>query len=108
MTDKLLLARLSFATMRHRHEEICDTYKKILHWIFQTLKDEKRPWGNFVDWLLTDSALCWINGKAGSGKSTLVRYVYGNKETRDRLDFWSNGAELHVANFFFWNSGSVE
>lgn len=43
--------------------------------------------------------------KAGSGKSTLMKFAFREKRTIALLEKWSNGRQLHIANFFFWNSG---
>lgn len=50
----------------------------------------------------------WIYGKAGSGKSTLMRYLFDNPRTLDDLRLWSGDMPLEIAAFFFWNSGTTE
>ncbi|KAL3419726.1 hypothetical protein PVAG01_08224 [Phlyctema vagabunda] len=50
----------------------------------------------------------WINGKAGSGKSTLMKYIQCQNATVEALKTWANGKELVVASFFFWRAGSSE
>ena len=76
MVENHLLQSLRFPTMRHRHEEIKETYKKTFQWIFQTPSDRVQPWSNFVEWLREGNHVYWVNGKAGSGKSTLMRYCF--------------------------------
>jgi len=49
-----------------------------------------------------------MNGKAGSGKSTLMRYVIENRMTNDHLDIWSGTEALVTGAFFFWSSGTEE
>jgi hypothetical protein len=48
-----------------------------------------------------------IQGKAASGKSTLMRFIYQNSLTRQNLNLWSGYSQLVVASFF-WNSGIPE
>ncbi|CAO2648136.1 Nn.00g090580.m01.CDS01 [Neocucurbitaria sp. VM-36] len=50
--------------------------------------------------------LCWITGKPGSGKSTLMKLIVMNLRTRQHLDIWSREQPLIIASFYFWNSGS--
>ena len=54
---------------------------------------------SFRDWLKDSKPVFWIQGKAGSGKSTLMDYV----STSDQL-FWFSGsprAEWTIVRFFF-------
>ncbi|KAG8530111.1 uncharacterized protein KY384_005593 [Bacidia gigantensis] len=63
-------------------------------------------WDNFSDWLKTGHSVYWINGKAGSGKSTLMNYIHENQGKDILLKQWSGGERLLLtAAFFFWNAG---
>jgi len=48
----------------------------------------------------------WVSGKAGSGKSTLIKFLYDNPRTISELKQWSKDTDLVTAGFFFWNSGT--
>jgi hypothetical protein len=48
-----------------------------------------------------------MGGKAGSGKSTLMKYVHADKRTREALRTWAGERKLVTASFFFWNIGSA-
>ncbi|KAM0796206.1 hypothetical protein BDR22DRAFT_893539 [Usnea florida] len=65
------------------------------------------PW-NFVEWLRHDNGIFWVNGKAGSGKSTLMKYTYNDTTTSQFLSQWSGEKPVPVASFCFWNSGTQE
>jgi hypothetical protein len=112
--DKLLLYSLKFPTMYHRQEEIKEAHQKTCSWIFCSPEIEKgsgcntRPWGNFSQWLRHGNGVYWINGKAGSGKSTLMRYISQCSETRQLLKIWAGSGTVHLAGFYFWNSGAVD
>ncbi|KAE9371246.1 hypothetical protein N431DRAFT_558808 [Stipitochalara longipes BDJ] len=69
---------------------------------------EDLPWSDFAKWLKSGQGIYWINGKAGSGKSTLMRYVYDHERTRGLLKDWSGEIPLTIASFFFWNSGTPD
>jgi hypothetical protein len=49
----------------------------------------------------------FINGKAGSGKSTLMRFVQDHQTTRDLLGEWAGSKRLAVSHFYFWNLGTI-
>lgn len=106
--NESLLCSLRFPTMRNRHEEISEAHQRTFSWIFQPPQENTRPWNDFPDWLRGNADIYWINGKSGSGKSTLMRYIYDNPKTSEYLKSWAGYAELDVASFFFWNSGSIE
>jgi hypothetical protein len=108
-----LLDALKFPTMSHRHVEIAEAHQGTFSWIFAEPRsvdsgsgNRARPWSSYVQWLLEGSGIYWINGKAGSGKSTLMRYISGHPHTRQSLSHWSPNADLQVASFYFWNSGT--
>ena len=68
--DKVL-SSLSFPSMYARQEAIHDVYPDTYQWIYDSTNEALRPWSNFVEWLKAGNEIYWINGKAGSGKSTV-------------------------------------
>lgn len=48
-----------------------------------------------------------MNGKPGSGKSTLMSYLTDHKRTVRALERWANGSDLLIPSFFFWNPGTT-
>ncbi|KAK4948908.1 hypothetical protein LTR10_012281 [Elasticomyces elasticus] len=57
-------------------------------------------------WLKSDDSLFWVTGKAGSGKSTLMKYLASSKQTVALLKDWSNGSRVCVVDVYFWYPGS--
>ncbi|KAK5705567.1 hypothetical protein LTR97_002686 [Elasticomyces elasticus] len=53
-----------------------------------------------------ESGIFWIAGKAGAGKSTLMRYLYEHHFTTAGLERWSNGGTLISSRHFFWRAGT--
>jgi len=107
---KWVLDSLGFAAMRNRQEEVAEAYHTTFEWIFQSLAEDTHhlPWTNFAQWLRQGDGIYWVNGKAGSGKSTLMKYIYNDNRTSQLLSQWSDSLPVLVATFFFWNSGSPE
>ena len=64
-------------------------------------------WDSFVQWLKEGSGIYWINGKAGSGKSTLMNYICQDDRTTDLLRTWSGTQGVFTPKFFFWNAGTT-
>ena len=116
LLQDVFLEALSFTSMEDRKEEVSEAHLKTFEWIFSGEdKNEPqrigfKPGSNFVQWLKSNDRgnIYWINGKAGSGKSTLMRFVYDHKRTRENLQSWAGASQLTMAGFFFWTSGSVE
>ena len=109
--DELVLRGLEFATMNNRYEAVTEAYFKTLEWVFEENQEEEfssHPWSSFVEWLREGSGIYWINGKAGSGKSTLMRFIHDNAHTQELLRSWAGATPLTTASYFFWNSGTVE
>jgi hypothetical protein len=104
-----ILNSLRFSEMPARHIEIPPAYAQTNRWILEE--------GNslFRAWLMGGSGVFWINGKAGSGKSTLMKFLVDSKLTQVLLEDWGGFSQdtpneeknrrLMVASHFFWKSG---
>jgi type II secretory ATPase GspE/PulE/Tfp pilus assembly ATPase PilB-like protein len=103
-----LLQSLRFPTMGNRYVEISEAHRQTFRWVFEDPLPLNCGWSNFADWLENGHGVYWINGKAGSGKSTLMRYIFDSETTRWHLRKWATDLEPGIAGFFFWNSGSLE
>jgi hypothetical protein len=112
--NNALLHLLHFPTMTYREQEIAEAHQRTFSWIFYDQEGDSqispsqchRPWSNFVKWLREDGGIYWINGKAGSGKSTLMRFIVQSRETQLHLRHWAMDSDLQVLSFYFWNGGS--
>lgn len=102
-----ILVSLSFENMTHRHDDIPEAHRLTFEWIFDT-SDAVKPWSNFCTWLENGNGVYWINGKAGCGKSTLMKFIIDDPRTRTHLGQWAPSDALEIPAFFFWNSGSSE
>lgn len=110
LVEENVLDVLSFGTMSDREEDIGEAHQNTFVWLLnpKAKSPQKQQWADFVEWLKSGRGLYWINGKAGSGKSTLMRFITKSDQTRTALLEWSGSSNLVVGNFFFWNSGTIE
>jgi hypothetical protein len=111
--EEELLESLRFPAITERFEEVAEAHQQTLQWIFQSPNEgvhagQDKQWSGFPQWLQHENGLYWVNGKAASGKSTLMKYVFLNNDTRRYLKLWAAASPLHVAGFFFWISGTKE
>jgi hypothetical protein len=101
-----ILSSLNYELMDDRYEDIKPAHKKTFEWIYTTGMDEKLPWPSFGDWLRQERGIYWISGKAGSGKSTLMKFLYQEDRTREALQAWADGRPLLILSFYFFNLGT--
>ena len=110
IVQDFILESLSFSAMKDREEDVIEAHGKTLDWLFSakpgTAADE--PVANFPTWLRGGQSIFWVNGKAGSGKSTLMRFIFNTKKTFEELRKWAGKRLLVTAGYYFWTSGSVE
>ncbi|PCG98536.1 Hypothetical protein PENO1_057490 [Penicillium occitanis (nom. inval.)] len=69
----------------------------------QRMKQQVRQ--SFLTWLRSGDGIYHISGKAGSGKSTLVKFLCQNPRLIRELEQWAGNKKLVFASFFFWASG---
>ncbi|SPN99263.1 uncharacterized protein DNG_02300 [Cephalotrichum gorgonifer] len=106
MVESGILESLSFVTLTDRRESLEVPYHQTFEWIYGEQGCPRvGQFSNFGDWLRQGSGIFWINGKVGSGKSTLMRYIYDNDKTRRGLEQWAGSMPSETYAFFFWNTG---
>ncbi len=59
-------------------EEIAEAEKAMFDWISEDPRSQDEPWSNFSECLHQGNTLYWITSKAGAGKSTLMKYLFGH------------------------------
>ncbi|KIV84040.1 hypothetical protein PV11_06015 [Exophiala sideris] len=99
-----VLKSLHFPGMVRRQELIKPGHRKTCEWIFASSYDKKLKWDNFVDWLQDGKPVYWVFGKAGSGKSTLMRFLAQDERIKNTLTV-STKPPLIILKFFFWEDG---
>jgi len=103
--NKRLLHFVRFREINTRYERIPLAYERTFEWVFLPPSSTAK-WADLMEWIESDNSLYWITGKAGAGKSTLMKFIYDDERTHESLRTWAAGDPLVVASFFFWNSGS--
>ena len=107
-TAILILESLHFQRMEAREEKIIDAHAQTFEWILDPhICSSRLPSkDNFIEWLANGNGIFWITGKAGSGKSTLMKFLSHHESAKSALHQWADGKELITAAFFFWHAGS--
>jgi len=102
-----ILNRLWFRLIDNRKDLISEAHSKTFEWAIHPPTSEDM-WDNLGEWLRSGRGSYWIYGKPGSGKSTLMKYLYSHPKVTECLQQWAGDRKLTTASFFLWNLGSVE
>jgi len=104
--DGLVLEALHFESLGQRFEEVIDSHAGTFEWMFDNPDSvrSKEPTLaiSFPEWLRRGSDIFHITGKPGSGKSSLMKFLYTHSETKQLLQEWASGKKLLFAKFIFW------
>lgn len=98
------LESLWFSDMNLRTNDISASFPGTFQWMFNGTA--KRPWSSFTEWLKSSDRIYWVQGKAGSGKTTLMKFIANDPRTRDLLKHSSPNNTTLIVSFYFWLSGS--
>jgi len=83
-----------------RIDQVEDPFESTFAWVFDI--------PSFGSWLQDPgSKLFWIHGKPGSGKSTLMKFIFESRRTWDLLHNWRADSLEVKAGFFFHHRGSA-
>lgn len=97
-TQRAFLQSLEHPDMFARHSQIHAPASGTFEWIFMkaSSRNDQNPrtielQGRFSKWLRSSQPVFWINGKAGSGKSSLMSFIESHERTYDLLKFGRAG-----------------
>ncbi|KAK3493378.1 prion-inhibition and propagation-domain-containing protein [Neurospora crassa] len=105
------LNSLWFRCMDDRKDSVSPAHVKTLQWALKPACEREgsgAEWDDLSEWLRSGTGVYWICGKAGSGKSTLMKYLHDNPHTMAPLQAWAGDLPLTVGSFFFWGLGTQE
>lgn len=111
--EKVIISRLQklfwYRAMHDRRSSVTAAHSQTFEWALQSSSlDTQSHWDDVCDWLEHGSGIYWISGKAGSGKSTLMKYLHGHPTTSQCLEAWAGSTRLTKASFFFFALGTNE
>ncbi|KAI1418856.1 hypothetical protein F5Y12DRAFT_789534 [Xylaria sp. FL1777] len=101
------LESLYFSKIKARQRKIESAHSKTFGWVFRPSVPDGSKTISFYQWLCEGNGTFWIQGKAGSGKSTLMKFICSHATTMELLRVWAGSKRLITAKFFFWNAGTL-
>ncbi|KAK3688957.1 small s protein [Podospora appendiculata] len=99
-----LKERLWYSSMKHRHHAIRVAHRKTFEWIFTGQRKTAESNTTFMEWISAGNGLFWVSGRAGTGKSSLMRFLEDDPRTLPVFQTWAGERPLVLATFYFWNS----
>jgi hypothetical protein len=104
-----ILGRFWYRIIDDRRVGIADPHTSTLRWVLDAPSERSDDeWDDLSSWLEHGSDIYWVSGKAGSGKSTLMKYLYQHEKTKSLLYRWAGFNSLTMADFFFYALGTQE
>lgn len=112
-----VLDSLAFKGMDYREQDLKKPWARTFEWLAPVHADspedsnigaETQPYQrDFKKWLRSsDSHPFWICGKAGSGKSTLMKRLFHQTSFREEVRRWAATCPVAFASFYFFKRGS--
>jgi ABC-type transport system involved in cytochrome bd biosynthesis fused ATPase/permease subunit len=98
---------LHFQRQNNRSEDKVEAHKQIFGWALQAgdpiTPNQRLPpsWPNLHEWLRTGEGIYRISGKAGSGKSTLMKFLHEDPQLQEALELWVDDLRLLIVSFYF-------
>ncbi|KAF4913555.1 hypothetical protein CGCVW01_v010858 [Colletotrichum viniferum] len=107
---KAILGTLYFNQLEEREVTLPETHRRTFEWIFEgspTASSTGKASDTFTRWLQHHAGIFWVTGKAGSGKSTLMKFLTHHDETKRLLGVWADKSDLVIAQHYFWSPGTT-
>ena len=101
-----VIESLRFEMIFERPIRIVEAYPTTFEWLFSDTSPVDLSEISMLQWLEARNGMYWVSGKAGSGKSTLMKFLLNDKRTQEALRIWAGEKRLIVASHFFWNAGT--
>ncbi|KAF1971755.1 hypothetical protein BU23DRAFT_581283 [Bimuria novae-zelandiae CBS 107.79] len=98
-----VLRILHLPEIRKRWYSIETADQRSNEWIFDR---QKTSFGSWLESEEPTDGIFYITGKAGSGKSTLMKFIAEDSRTMESLEKWTGDSDLHQPSYYFWNQGT--
>lgn len=95
-----VISSLKFDKISERKSNIPAAHKKTFQWALSGTTT------TLPEWLRSGDGVYWIEGKAGSGKSTLMKFLQQTPETTTLLQEWAGRSSLLFVSHYFWAPGT--
>ncbi|KAJ3527586.1 hypothetical protein NM208_g10623 [Fusarium decemcellulare] len=95
-----ILDSLRQPTKAIRGKNVPEAYHGTFEWILDPNA------AGFYRWLASMNGLFWVAGKPGSGKTTLMKFLFCHPSTQEAFQRWADGSACVVVDHFFGAAGA--
>ncbi|KAH8655457.1 hypothetical protein BX600DRAFT_365764, partial [Xylariales sp. PMI_506] len=93
-----IVASLNYSSRAIRQNSVPQAHRDTFKWAFDS---------RLSDWLRNGSGIFWVAGRPGSGKSTFMKFITNQPQTKELLVEWAGDEDnLAIAAHFFWIAGT--
>ena len=91
-----------------RQRDVKEAHPATFDWLLEENPDddESATPNSFLRWLRCQDGIYWVSGKAGSGKSTSMKFLCGHEKALIALQIWAEDKMLLTSSYFFWHAGT--
>ncbi|RSL37924.1 hypothetical protein CEP53_015357 [Fusarium sp. AF-6] len=107
LAQERVLKNLWFRGMEERKMNLREAHPDTFLWSLRAPQMDE-DWDDLAEWLVSGSDIYWVCGKAGTGKSTFLKYLLNNPDTKRYLEVWGDNEPVSLGSFFFWSQGLCE
>ncbi|KAJ4250569.1 hypothetical protein NW762_011826 [Fusarium torreyae] len=103
-----ILYRLDYPKRLLRQGRISEPHEGTFEWMsnHQDATETRDASASLRNWLSSDEKLFWVTGKAGSGKSTFMKFIADHQDARRLLETWAGHRELLAISHYFDINGT--
>ncbi|KAF7590772.1 hypothetical protein BBP40_002388 [Aspergillus hancockii] len=80
-----ILDQIPLREITDREDMVANAQRVTFRWLFIPPDEMRDSWSSLPEWLAEKDGLYWITGKAGSSKSTLMKFLLHDPRTRRYL-----------------------
>jgi hypothetical protein len=109
--EQAFLRSLNFESRAYRQDDIPIAHKHAFQWTLDLCGDpsDDTPYNRVLisTWLTHGDGIFWLTGKAGSGKSTMMKMLASHAKSQKLLEQWARPKKHVIAEHYFWIAGSA-
>lgn len=108
VAQQKIIGSLTFPQIDERRNEIHRAHRNTYEWVLDPEQSQIQS-GDLLSWAKSadrNSQVYWVYGKPGSGKSTLMRYLFDELDKDLHFHPWSDDGPLLKIDYFFWSPGT--
>lgn len=102
VTEQILSA-LWVSSISDRHDDIENAHENTFDWILPNQTFLGQQSCDFSEWIESNNGLYLLSGRAGTGKSTLMKYIAAHPQITEAFQRWAGCHELIMATYWFWD-----